>query len=61
MENKKINVMVISLLVTGIISLVVGVTYAFFNYTRTGDANTINVGRVYFISRRIMKWLYLIT
>ena len=27
---------------------IVGVTYAFFNYTRTGQANTIRTGRIYF-------------
>ena len=29
---------------------VVGVTFAFFNYTRTGTANTIRTGRIYFNS-----------
>ena len=48
MENKKRNVMIISLLVIGIIGLVVGVTYAFFNYTRTGSENVLTVGRIYF-------------
>ena len=26
-------------------------TYAFFNYTRTGAANTIRVGRISFVSK----------
>ena len=28
------------------------VTYAFFNYTRTGAVNTIRVGRIAFVSRQ---------
>ena len=42
-------------LVIGIFSLMLfvgGVTYAFFNYTRTGAGNTIRVGRIAFISRQ---------
>ena len=42
-------------LVIGVFTLllfVVGTTYAFFNYTRTGSANTLTVGRIYFISRQ---------
>ena len=33
-----------------VIMMVVGVTYAFFNYTRTGLANNIGTGRIYFNS-----------
>ena len=29
--------------------IVVGVSYAFFNYTRTGTSNTISVGRISFV------------
>ena len=29
-----------------------GTTYAFFNYTRTGSANTIKVGRISFVTRQ---------
>ena len=28
------------------------VTYAFFNYTRTGSGNTIRVGRISFVTRQ---------
>ncbi len=31
-----------------LIGVVVGVTYAFFNYTRTGTANTVRTGRISF-------------
>ena len=42
-------------LVIGIFTLVMmvgSVTYAFFNYTRTGVANTISVGRIAFVTRQ---------
>ena len=42
-------------LVIGVFALMLfagGVTYAFFNYTRTGAGNTIRVGRIAFISRQ---------
>ncbi len=38
------------LLVLGLFSITLGVTFTFFNYTRTGSANTIAVGRIYFTS-----------
>ena len=46
MKNKKIILSVIIglLMIIGVI----GVTYAFFNYTRTGSPNTLSVGRIYF-------------
>ena len=37
--------------ILGVFILIVaigGITFAFFNYTRTGVANTIQVGRIYF-------------
>ena len=40
-----------SLIVIGVFTLVMllgTVTYAFFNYTRTGTANIIKTGRIYF-------------
>ena len=48
-DNKKRN------LIIGIISLVlligvVGITYAFFNYTKTSDNNVLQVGRIFFRS-----------
>ena len=43
-----------SLIVIGVFTLVLALvttTYAFFNYTRTGTANTIRVGRISFVSK----------
>ena len=45
-KNKHAKLMIIGVAIL-IIGLV-GVTYAFFNYTRTGAANTISTGRIYF-------------
>ncbi len=49
-RNKQLSLMIIGvvLLVIGLI----GLTYAFFNYTRTGSANTIKVGRIAFNSNQ---------
>ena len=47
---KKKNMIVTLLLAVGLISVTVGVTFAFFNYTRTGGANILAVGRIYFNS-----------
>ncbi len=47
MTNKKANVlMILGLFV--LIGMIGGLTVAFFNYTRTGSANTITTGGVYF-------------
>ena len=49
--NHQVKTKQISLSIVGIAILViglVGITYAFFNYTRTGTSNTIRVGKVYF-------------
>ena len=48
MNDKKImySIIVIAVLLIS----VVGVTYAFFNYTRTGAANNFSTGRIYFNS-----------
>ena len=35
-----------------LVMLLVTVTYAFFNYTRTGAANTVSVGRISFVTRQ---------
>ena len=45
-KNKQLmlSIIGIAILVVGL----VGVTYAFFNYTRTGARNTIRTGRIYF-------------
>ena len=55
MEEKKNKFLIKSykqmFLVIGIFTLVLlvgGTTYAFFNYTRTGSANTLRTGRIYF-------------
>ena len=45
-NQKKILLMIMGIVI--IIIVVVGVTYAFFNYTRTGGANTVRTGRIYF-------------
>ena len=49
-NNKKTSLMIvgIAVLVLGL----VGITYAFFNYIRTGSANTIKVGRISFSSNQ---------
>ena len=38
--------------VFALVMLLITVTYAFFNYTRTGTANTISVGRIAFVTRQ---------
>ena len=48
--KKNIFVIILSMLV--VIGITVGVSYAFFNYTKTGGANVIKVGRVDFISNQ---------
>ncbi len=50
-EKKSINIKILVVFALVIILLTAGVTYAFFNYTRTGSSNTISVGRIFFISR----------
>ncbi len=49
-KDKKIifSIVGIAILLIG----VVGVTYSFFNYTRTGVANTVSVGRISFVTRQ---------
>ena len=49
-KNKKtmLTIIGIAILVIGLI----GVTYAFFNYTRTGTRNIIKTGRIYFNSEQ---------
>ena len=48
-KNKK-HTLIALLLAVGLISITVGVTFSFFNYTRTGGANVLAVGRIYFNS-----------
>ena len=47
---KKRNLVITLLLVLGMISITIGVSVAFFNYTRTGSANILAVGKVNFNS-----------
>lgn len=49
-KSKKQMFIVIS--VFALVMLLGTTTYAFFNYTRTGSANTISVGRINFITRQ---------
>ena len=51
-SKKKNNshIIVTLLLVLGLLSITIGVSVAFFNYTRTGSANVLAVGRIYFSS-----------
>ncbi len=48
----KVKKLTFSLIFIGIVSILFGVTYSFFNYTRTGGANNFSVGRINFISRQ---------
>ena len=50
MNNKKI--MLISIIIAVILIGLVGVTYSFFNYTRTGELNNVGTGRIYFNSNQ---------
>ena len=43
-KHVKLSVIGFAILLIGL----VGVTYAFFNYTRTGSANSLGTGRIYF-------------
>ena len=45
-RNRRVFLITFGLLL--IISITIGVTYAFFNYTRTGGENTIETGTVVF-------------
>ena len=49
--NKYRNIVFV-LIFMGMVSLLVGATYSFFNYTRNGSNNTISVGRINFITRQ---------
>ena len=42
--------LLIILPVIALVALVVGVTYAFFNYTRTGQVNNLSTGTIYFVT-----------
>ena len=44
-KERKVFVIIISLI---FVVFLIGMTYAFFNYTRTGTSNVIKTGRIYF-------------
>ena len=48
-SSKKVLLSVVGIAV--MIVLVTGITFSFFNYTRTGSSNVIKVGRISFISK----------
>ena len=53
MDEKKINKRQNIMLVLGVLTLIAlfgGLTYAFFNYTKTGSDNVLKVGRIRFIT-----------
>ena len=52
MENKNSKIMFSVLAIAIILIILVGITYAFFNYTRTGSGNIIKTGRIYFNSEQ---------
>ena len=52
MEQSKKKLLINILAIMVIIGTIFGVSIAFFNYTRTGSANTIRVGRISFITRQ---------
>ena len=47
-KEKKKSFLMIALGIIALVGVVGGVTYAFFNYTRSTTANTLKTGRVYF-------------
>ena len=49
-SSKQVLLSVIGIAI--LVVAVVGVAFAFFNYTRTGSSNTIKVGRISFVSRQ---------
>ena len=52
MEMKKRKTLLGILAIVGVLSITIGVSVAFFNYTRTGGTNTIRVGRISFVTRQ---------
>ena len=49
MSKKKENILIVLGLFV-LVALIVGVSYAFFNYTRTGSANIVRTGNITFSS-----------
>ena len=49
-QSKKRKSILLILGVVGVVSILTGVSLAFFNYTRTGSPNNIAVGNIYFSS-----------
>ena len=52
MDIKKMKKILAVLIIVGVLSIVLGVSMAFFNYTRTGLSNNLNVGRISFASNQ---------
>ena len=50
MERHRKQAVVLSTI--GVVMIMLGTTFAFFNYTRTGVSNTIQVGRIAFYSNQ---------
>ena len=50
-SSKQVLLSVIGIAI--VIVTIVGVAFAFFNYTRTGSSNTIRVGRISFVTRQL--------
>ena len=48
MSNDKKKIILPIVFVLLLVIATVGITFAFFNYTRTGTANNISTGRIYF-------------
>ena len=48
MEMKKKKTLLVITCMVVLLVITVGISVAFFNYTRTGGANTVRVGRIYF-------------
>ena len=46
-SNKKHKALIISSIIA-VITLIIGITYAFFNYTRTGSVNSVSAGKIRF-------------
>ena len=52
MRNNNKKQLLLSIIGIAIILIAVGVTYAFFNYTKTGISNTVQTGRIVFNSNQ---------
>ena len=55
MNDKKKQLILSILGVFILVVAVTGISIAFFNYTRTGTANTVKTGRIYFNSSQVSE------